>query len=434
MPWQQEVVDVALELHPDGRPVYRDVGVVVPRQSGKTTLVLGVEIERALFWDEPQHVSYSAQTGADGRKKLVDDQFPLLERHRAVLGIRRFRRQNGLEGIDWRNGSRLSVMASSIISGHGPTIDLGMKDELFADTDFRRDQALIPAMATRERAQAWNLSTAGTDASVALAKVVQLGRAAVDAGTTSGIAYFEWSAPEGVDPDDENEWLRCMPALGHTISLEVVRHARRTLDEPEFMRAFLNIPTGSVDGRVIDLNSWDAVNYGLTSTGKPIISPAGDLVFAVDCNPERSAASVGCCDGTGRIELVEYRSGTGWLVERVAALSERWAVPFAIDPGGPAATFIPDLERAGVKLIEVGGREVAQACGAFYDDVVEGLVRVNRHPVLDDAVTGARKRTSGDAWAWARRDQTVDVSPLVAVTFASWLACHVGVKRAVYAY
>ena len=42
MPWQQLVADVGLELDPEsGLPAYREIVVTVPRQSGKTTLVLG---------------------------------------------------------------------------------------------------------------------------------------------------------------------------------------------------------------------------------------------------------------------------------------------------------------------------------------------------------------------------------------------------------
>jgi hypothetical protein len=36
-------------------------------------------------------------------------------------------------------------------------------------------------------------------------------------------------------------------------------------------------------------------------------------------------------------------------------------------------------------------------------------------------VAGCRRRLIGDgSWAWGRRDADVDVSPLVAATFARW--------------
>jgi hypothetical protein len=30
------------------------------------------------------------------------------------------------------------------------------------------------------------------------------------------------------------------------------------------------------------------------------------------------------------------------------------------------------------------------------------------------------KRRSGDAWAWSRKNSSIDISPLVAVTLALW--------------
>ena len=49
MPWQQQVVDTALEETPDGRLAYQTVAVTVPRQVGKSTLVLAKMVYRALF-------------------------------------------------------------------------------------------------------------------------------------------------------------------------------------------------------------------------------------------------------------------------------------------------------------------------------------------------------------------------------------------------
>jgi phage terminase large subunit-like protein len=40
MPWQQLVADVGWELAEDGRPAYREVVLTIPRQNGKTTLVM----------------------------------------------------------------------------------------------------------------------------------------------------------------------------------------------------------------------------------------------------------------------------------------------------------------------------------------------------------------------------------------------------------
>jgi phage terminase large subunit-like protein len=74
MGWQQMVADVLLELLPGTRiPAYREGVVTVPRQQGKTTLILCLAVQRALRWPGQPRIAYSAQTGSDARRKLLDD-------------------------------------------------------------------------------------------------------------------------------------------------------------------------------------------------------------------------------------------------------------------------------------------------------------------------------------------------------------------------
>ena len=76
LPWQRQVADVALEMVEDEsgllRPAFREVIFTVPRQSGKTTLLLALELQRALRFATPQRIAYTAQTGWDARRKLID--------------------------------------------------------------------------------------------------------------------------------------------------------------------------------------------------------------------------------------------------------------------------------------------------------------------------------------------------------------------------
>lgn len=428
MPWQQHVADVGLELQDDGTPAYREVILTVPRQNGKTTLILGWELQRAIGWAQlegPQHIAYSAQTGKDARDKLIDDQFPVLERHRKLLGIGRFRRANGNEGVSWLNGSRLGLLASSEESGHGRTIHLGVKDELFADVDHRRDQALIPAMTTVTSAQMLTASTAGTVDSVAWNTKVTLGRSMVEQRRTSGTAYFEWSADPEADPGDPATWWSCMPALGRTVGLPAIEHAYGTMALDEFKRAYLNIPTVAAAG-IIPPTVWDLVC-------SPDVEATSD-VFAFDVNPERAAAAV-VAAGKGIppvVEVVDYRPGVGWLVERLHELYLRYGAPVALDVTGPAGTFVAELERRGIPLIPVAGADVTRAVGAFYDAVVDTRVSIRRHSALDAAVAGAEKRFVGDAWAWGRKSSKVDISALVAATVGHWVVHDVGSDRSVY--
>lgn len=423
MPWQRLVWDVGLELKPDGRPAYRQVWITVPRQSGKTTTVLVIEVDRAVNWAldvdlagkplGPQRIAYSAQTRDDGAKKLVNDQMPILEASPLSKFVRKNGKGIGNEHVLFKNGSRVMVLSVQADSGHGKVLDVAVLDEFFADIDNRREQAVRPAQITKPYAQTWGLSTAGTGASGPLIQKVEMGRAAVEAGKTDGIAYFEWSAPDGCDPGDPDVWAACMPALGLTIDADLIRQEFETLDEAEFRRAYLNQWTQAVS-TVFLVGQWEACCY-------PTLKPEPEA-FALDVNPDRTHASIAGADRAGHCGLNDHRAGVGWAVEEIIRLHELYRAPVAIQSTGAAGALIPDLERAGVRVVPFTAQMVRDACGQFFDDVNEKRIRVRSDHELDAAVNGAVKKKSGDAWVWDRRVRGLDVSPLVAVTLARRLA------------
>lgn len=416
MPWQQLVADVGGEYDPEtGIPCYREVIWTTPRQSGKTTLVLSWEVQRGNGWDHygPQKISYSAQSGKHARDKLLNDQFPLLERRLKRLGIRRLLRGMGNEAIQFTNASLLTLLASTEDSGHGPTINLAVRDEMFADVDYRRDQALIPSMSTIENAQLLGCSTMGTDESIPWNEMVRRGRAAVEADRRSGIAYLEWSAPEGTDPDDKEARYGYMPALGRTVGMAAIDHARFTLRERplEYQRAFMNISSSS-DTRILPINEWSAFCSNEAT-------PSGRLTFAIDISEDRSATSIASA-GQGMGALVEYKPGTAWVLPLVKGIPNNPV--FVIDKSGPARTLIPDLKAAGHQVHEATTDEVVTASGNFYDAVMEPKGwSLRRAKQLDDAAAAVAKQYSGDAFRWARKTAAdADISPLVAATLALW--------------
>lgn len=413
MPWQQQVADVANEVLPDGSPAFREVIVSVPRQSGKTTLTLSQEVERCTARGRVQHVAYTAQTGSDARKKLLNDQVPILEKSPIWKSVKRVARANDNAGVVFSNGSRIDVLASNASAGHGRVLDLGIVDEAFDDVDDRREQAMLPAMITKTDAQLWIVSTQGTDASVYLNRKVELGRAAALEGRTSGICYFEWAIPEDVDIDDPASWWLGMPALGQTQTIEAIRHAKSTMTEGEFRRAFGNQRTRSSE-RVIPEVPWRVAC-------RDDVAPSGRLSFAVDVSPDRDWASIAAAGG-GVVEVVDHRGGTGWVVDRLVDLVAKHNGDVSLESRGPVGALVPALRSAGVQVVELSASDVTQACGAFYDDVADANVkiRVGAHfDALDSAAAAVMKQPVADAWRWARKGLD-PITPLVAVTLAAW--------------
>lgn len=417
MPWQQFVANVGLEYELTSAgiavPCYREVVVTIPRQNGKTTLVLSWELDRCLMWGKAQRVAYTAQTGLDARKKVLEDQLPVIERSPLGAAVHNVRRAQGSEGIDFQGGSQLDVLASTESAGHGRTLDLGVIDEAFKDVDDRREGAMLPAMTTRVDAQLLVVSTMGTDASNYLNRKVDAGRnMALRDDESAEIAYFEWAADEEADIDDPATWQSCMPAYGITVTDRAIRHARETMSEGEFRRAFLNQRTAT-DDRIIRGDLFDAVCGDVV--------PDGRIVIAIDCNPERTASSIAVADELGRCQIVDHDEGTAWLLNQAMQKARRWGAPVAYDPAGPAGVFGDNLAKNGIKTIPVSGRDLAHACSFFYDAVMSETIQIRTHAALHAAVAAAKKRTSGDAWVWARRE-AADLSPLVAVTIAHFAA------------
>jgi len=320
--------------------------------------------------------------------------------------VKRVLRGAGNESITWKNGSRIDVLASTEAAGHGRDIDLGVIDEAMADYDDRREQALLPGMATRESPQLWVISNAGTQASTYLLRKVRDGRAAVESDPGYGIAYFEWSAPETADRDDPEVWRRTHPALGHKIEIDTIRQDRMTMADDEFARAYLNIWTQS-DQRVIPADAWDRI-----CDPAAIVAPI--KAFGVDATPDRSSAAI--CVSYGRtVELVEVREGVRWLVERLDALVAKHGGVVAVDTMGPAG-FLAEL--GSLPTVPYTTRKYVAAVSQIYDRILDGDMAVRTHPLLDVAVDVATRRTIGDAWGWARKSLDGSVAPLVAATLA----------------
>lgn len=413
MPWQQLVADVGGELLPDGRPAYRQVIVTVPRQSGKTQFVLSWEC-KVCATAPRSRAAYSAQTGWDASKKLIEDQAPELMASALSGFVSRIYRGAGTEKIMFKNGSRIETLASTASAGHGKTLDLAVMDEIWADTTLDREQAIIPTMATKPLAQILGLSTAGTEASVLLNRMVDAGRSAVENGLDEGTAYFEWSISPDDDIDDEGCWPTFMPALGHTIDINVVRQAKQTMSPGEFARAFGNRPTTSNE-RVIPAGAWEAV------CGDDV-APDGALRFAVCVTPEHGAASIVVADAMGRCELVAARPGLSWVVGALDALWQRHRTPVGLDAYGPTGSLVPDLEKAGVPFEALPAAGMRSACGGLLDAIYAESISVRRSQQMDDAVAAARKRPSGDAFVWSMSATGADTSPLVALTIAHSMA------------
>lgn len=421
MPWQQHVADVAGEFDSEtGLPVYRDVTLLVPRQSGKTTLLLAEMVHRAFAFGRPQNTRYAAQTGDDAISKWKE--------HVETLQATPFRRVfetndvNGQRALVWANRSRYTPTATTKKSGHGKTLDQGVIDEAWAQIDFRTEQAMRPAMITRRDAQLFVVSTAGDLSSIFLNSKIDANRERLELepDAPSRSAYFEWSFADDEDPFSEETWWARMPALGRTIHAADVHAERENMEEREFLRAYGNVTDkGAAGEQIIDVGDWAA-------TGDDRSNIIGTRAFALDVSNDRAWAAVGWSgkneDGLDHFELIKHERGTHWVVPYLRdKLARNRADTVAVAGGSQAALMQDDLEAAGLAVLVLSRADYAAACAKTYDGIVDRTVRhlsTGQVP-LDIAVAGAAWG-AGDARTWSRSKSTTDICPLVAVTVAVW--------------
>jgi hypothetical protein len=457
MPWQRYVADTSLEVDPEtGLLVYRGVDTTVPRQSGKTSLILPTAVWRALRRPR-QRIVYGAQTGVAALEKWEDEHLPMIESAKALNGKFRVRKGAARQGILWGNGSIHGLLANTQIAGHGKVLDAAFLDEYFAQVDHRSDQAVGPAMITRIDAQKWRLSTAGTSASVPFNAMRKAGRERLEAGAASTTAFFDWTALAGAPRDSFETWLSCMPALcpapvrgrcrcskewRHTTSEAAIRSEYESFEAggelEEFDRAYLNI--GRDDGELDrDPNVPTPEEWALLAD-KSV--EGGDLVvLALDITPRRDYAAIVAVGDTAlglpRVRILDHGAGVEWLLPRILELHERLKpVCWVLDDKSAAGTLVLPMERKGIVRMppETDDRDARKgpqrgqlwiptvgqygaACGTFTDTVRQGGLVHSGQDGLTVAIEGAATRPLGDGlWGWGRKIGSADISPLVAAT------------------
>lgn len=409
-PWQSDAIDDGMAERSDGQWAASEVGLICSRQNGKNVIVEIRELYGAVILGETiLHTSHLFKTTRESFKRLLGwvEANPDV---RDCITDTKASAQSGFE-MSFRSGGRVIFIARSRSSGRGLTGDVLIFDEA-QDLSNDAQGALLPTISARPFAQSWYLGSAPNLSSEVFHRYRKRGRA----GLEHRFAFREHSADSDCDPDDPEAHAMGNPALGIRVTDETIATERLAMNTEMFLQERLSVsPDIDEAGSVIGSTAWAVVC-------SPDVKPEGRAVFAIECNPERSWASVAVADPEGRVELIDYETGTSWLVARSVQLARKWGAPVAVNPAGPAGAFISDLKTAGIKVVEVGSADLAKACGQFYDAVMAQTVSVLTDVRLDRAVVAAQTRPSGDAWIWDRRSALVDISPLMAATVAFWAA------------
>lgn len=441
-PWQRFILLQGMAENDAGGWAAFEVAVNVPRQNGKGAIIEARELWGLFIGGEDLilHSAHEFKTAKKAFRRMERLIRSCPDLHKRV---KRYWQTTGEESVELHTGQLLQYIARSGGSGRGFTGNCNMMDEDMVLGDAAMD-ALMPTMAAIDDPQIWYLGSAGIGApSVQLARLRRRALAAVESGKPdASLAYMEWSAEPHADecpPDcsahddlsSDQAALKANPAVGYRLSLPKIANERATMSAEGYARERLGVGEYPADGaatwQVIPEDAWRALTDEQAAPGDPV-------AFAIDATPERSHAAICAAGRYGEVlavEVIDHRPGLGWVVERARELQGKWdPCAWVVDAGGPAGSLIPELEKDwtdddgqehdGLTIVQPKAREVAAAAGQFYDAVTEQTMAHRDPAPLAAALAGAQKRPLGDAWAWARRGLTVDISPLVAATNAAW--------------
>ncbi len=416
-----------------GKWAYSRVGLCEPRQNGKGVILEIREVCGLFIWDEPLQI-HSAHEFATSQEHFARLE-GLIDESDFERQIKRISRGHGEEGIHLKNGCRLRFRTRTKGGTRGFSGDSLYLDEAMILPEMAFG-AMRPILRAREDPQMW-LTGSAVDQHVHEHGVVfsRLRERALK-GEDKTICYFEWTLIDDAGelyetPDavpmavlrDEESWRTSNPAYGIRIDKDKFEQEIDDLSNRTFAVEILGVGdwprTDGFTGNRIKPQEWELLAEESSSLQDPI-------VLAYDISPERrcSIAAAGRnAEGRWHLELIANYPGTKQLLARLEELSEAHK-PFNIvcDGYGPAASLMPALLEAGLVVNKLNSAEHAAACGLMADAVAQRTVRHLGSQQVTNAVRGAATRPLGDAWAWSRKNSSVDISPLVAMTLALYAA------------
>lgn len=430
LPWQQLLIRASLGEQKRGVSeiapwAASSVCLITPRQMGKNYVVYARELAGLfLLGERIIHTAHEFATADDAWKELkaiiencdLDDECLHPHLH------------GGAEvSIRHKNGGFVRYRARGSGSMRGITkINMVVADEAFALSDPQVG-SFKPIMQAADRRQLWLTSSAGFDTSEVLSRFRNQGIE----GSNPRLLFAEWSCPEGSDPADRANWRVANPSLGveGIAPLDALEDSFMTLSVQEFAREHLGMWDDPAMTSVIPFEAWKACAREFESGVNPIV---GDRVVALDVAPQMEWASVvgaGWDDqGRSHVEVIKNEVGTDWVLPTMQRMiaSEHPPVAVAVQAGAKSSMYGPELEQMGFKVVYFSQQEVGRATARFESDIADLSLTHYDDPHLLSGLGGADRYNIGDpnragGWGWLRRSTSVDITGIVAASYANHL-------------
>lgn len=387
--------------------------ISIPRQVGKTYLIACIIFALCLL-KPGLTVIWTAHRKTTARETF--DQFDgMAKRPRVAAHIRQVLHGKGDEAIHFNNGSRILFGARESGFGRGIAgVDILVCDE----GQILPESTLEDLGATQNTAPNPLFFVMGTPPRPRDAGefFTLLRQEALD-GESDSTLYIETSADRGTDPMDPDQLRKANPSYPYRTTHRALLRLRKKLK---------NDDAWNREARGI----WDEITKQFSPINGPLWAEGADVgppdgtkpaALAVDMSHAREI-SVGACwleHSSAHVEEVWANVDEPAAVEWVVARAGR-RIPVMIDAKSPASSMIPALRARKVKVLTGNENDMARGCGLLASDVEAGRLTHFDQESVNDAREGARKRAIGTAggWGYDRKDPSVNIAPLVAVTLA----------------
>ncbi|MFF2054122.1 terminase large subunit domain-containing protein [Leifsonia sp. NPDC058194] len=442
--WQEIILQAAMGERSDATWAAKRVGVSVPRQNGKSQLLVARALAGVLLFGEKKIVisAHQQDTAREAFSKMVeildaDGNGWLMDRVKPNGIMNAINR----EAVKFRNGATIQFKARTGSGGRGFSSDCLLLDEA---QRLKRPAwvSINSTMSAMPNPQVWLLGTPPTreDVEGQMGEVFEsIRRAAID-GTSTAAAWAEWGADSGhPDFDPASEYTRWVanPAWNTRINHEIVQGEFESYTTEEFAQDRLGMwlsDLGSVGTRAVSADSWERTGIAAAPATEGV--RVFGVAFSADGMRLSLAGALKHSDGI-HVELVDAYAGAidgglaplaDWFAEKDVDGVPRWRRSASIVLSGAAgAQVLKQLlieRRVREKRIQiVNTPQYLQACGMLDDamkgegDIAVTHLAADGQAALDASVSVVDKDKRG---GWKATTPDGDETPLEAVSLALW--------------
>jgi hypothetical protein len=428
MEWQKYVCIHGHKVRPDGRWAHSELGLIMARQQGKSTLMMLRILTGMFVWGEGLQLAsaHRLTTSLETFRQIVGliETNPKLEKE-----VKKIRWQHGAEEIELFGNRRFVVKAANNAArglSKPETIHL---DELREYKDEDAWSSMRYSMMAAKNPQVWIYSSAGDQHSVILNKLRE--RALASATTNDPIGWFEWSAEPDAPillPSGEMNWsafAQANPSLGITI-------------HPDNLKAVINDPPDIVRTEVLaqwvdTINSAiDAQKWGMCQIDPIPLDSEQPTWLGLDLSPDRKF---------GALVAAQRLSGERFYIQ----LLHTWSNDYSLNDLAVANDIAPyvrkyntqtvayskrtsqavasRLNSAGIQITDMDGAIYAESCDRWLGAINSHRLQHSGQEELTQQTLSAAKLPFGDgSWIIGRRASRVAVCASVASALVTYFA------------